>query len=199
MELLNKSISGAKERPVKILQFGEGNFLRGFVDYMVDIANEKGVFDGSVAIVKPIAYGSLSMFHEQENQYTVMLRGKEDGREKVETRVITSIADAVDCIGEYEKYAAYAACETLRFVVSNTTEAGIVYDETDCFDALPPKTYPGKLTKFLYERYEHFNGAMDKGLVMIPCELIEDNGGNLKKCVLQFANCGTVRRVCFMD
>lgn len=188
MELLNKSISGAKERPVKILQFGEGNFLRGFVDYMVDIANEKGVFDGSVAIVKPIAYGSLSMFHEQENQYTVMLRGKEDGREKVETRVITSIADAVDCIGEYEKYAAYAACETLRFVVSNTTEAGIVYDETDCFDALPPKTYPGKLTKFLYERYEHFNGAMDKGLVMIPCELIEDNGGNLKKCVLQFAN-----------
>ena len=188
MELLNKSISGAAKRPVKVLQFGEGNFLRGFADYMIDVANEKGVFDGSVVIVKPIAYGSLTSFHEQENQYTVVLRGKEDGAEKVETRVITSIADAVDCIGEYDKYAAYAKCETLRFVVSNTTEAGIVYDETDDFNALPPKTYPGKLTKFLYERYQYFNGASDKGLVLIPCELIENNGGNLKKCVLQFAN-----------
>ena len=110
MELLNKSISGAVDRPVKVLQFGEGNFLRGFVDYMIDVANEKGVFNGSVAIVKPIAYGNLNMFHEQENQYTVVLRGKEDGAEKVETRVITSIADAVDCIEEYEKYAEYAKC-----------------------------------------------------------------------------------------
>lgn len=187
MELLNKSISGAVNRPVKVLQFGEGNFLRGFVDYMIDVANEKGVFDGSVAIVKPIAYGNLDMFREQENQYTVVLRGKEDGAEKVETRVITSIADAVDCIEEYEKYAAYAKCESLRFVVSNTTEAGIVYDETDDFNTLPPKTYPGKLTKFLYERFKHFNGAADKGLILIPCELIENNGGNLMNCVLKFA------------
>jgi len=178
MELLNKSISKAVDRPVKVLQFGEGNFLRGFVDYMIDVANEKGVFDGSVAIVKPIAYGNLNMFHEQENQYTVVLRGKEDGAEKVETRVITSIADAVDCIEEYEKYAAYAKCETLRFVVSNTTEAGIVFDETDDFNAMPPKTFPGKLTKLMYERFKHFNGASDKGLVLIPCELIENNGGN---------------------
>ena len=187
MELINKSMTGAMERPVKVLQFGEGNFLRGFVDYMIDVANEKGVFDGSVAIVKPIAYGNLSMFHEQENQYTVVLRGIEDGKEKVETRVITSVSDAVDCIEEYEKYAEYAKCESLRFIVSNTTEAGIVYDETDEFSALPPKTYPGKLTKFMYERYQHFNGASDKGLILIPCELIENNGGNLKNCVLQFA------------
>ena len=80
MELLNKSISKAVERPVKVLQFGEGNFLRGFVDYMIDVANEKGVFDGSVAIVKPIAYGNLNMFHEQENQYTVVLRGMYNSR-----------------------------------------------------------------------------------------------------------------------
>lgn len=187
MELLNKSISGAKQRPVKILQFGEGNFLRAFVDYMIDVANEKGVFDGSVAIVKPIAYGSLSLFHEQENQYTVILRGKEEGQKKVEKRVITSIADAVDCLEEYEEYAAYARLDSLRFVVSNTTEAGIVYDETDRLDAMPPKTYPGKLTKLLYERYCHFQGAKDKGLIIIPCELIENNGGTLKNCVLQFA------------
>ncbi len=187
MELLNKSISGAVERPVKVLQFGEGNFLRGFVDYMLDVANEKGVFNGSVAIVKPIAYGNLNMFQEQENQYTVVLRGKEDGAKKVETRVITSIADAVDCIEGYEKYTSYAKCETLRFVVSNTTEAGIVYDETDDFNAMPPKTYPGKLTKFMYDRYQYFNGASDKGLVLIPCELIENNGGSLKECILKFA------------
>lgn len=187
MELLNKSISGAEQRPVKILQFGEGNFLRAFVDYMIDVANEKGVFDGSVAMVKPIAYGSLSSFHEQENQYTVILRGKEEGREKVEKRIITSIADAVDCLEEYEAYAAYARLDSLRFVVSNTTEAGIVYDETDRLDAMPPKTYPGKLTKLLYERYCHFQGAKDKGLIIIPCELIENNGGTLKNCVLQLA------------
>lgn len=187
MELLNKSISKAKQRPVKILQFGEGNFLRAFVDYMIDVANEKGVFDGSVAIVKPIAYGSLSMFHEQENQYTVILRGKEEGREKVEKRIITSIADAVDCLEEYETYASYAELDSLRFIVSNTTEAGIVYDETDRLEAMPPKTYPGKLTKLLYERYCHFQGAKEKGLIIIPCELIENNGGTLKNCVLQFA------------
>lgn len=187
MELLNKSISKAKERPVKVIQFGEGNFLRGFVDYMIDVANEKGIFNGNIAIIKPIAYGSLSMFHEQENQYTVVLRGKEDGKEKVETRVVTSISDAVDCMENYPAYAAYAKSESLRFVVSNTTEAGIVFDETDSFEALPPKTYPGKLTKFLYERYQHFAGASDKGLIMIPCELIENNGGTLKNCVLQFA------------
>ena len=188
MELLNKSVSKAVNRPVKILQFGEGNFLRGFVDYMIDVANEKGVFDGSVVVVKPIAYGNLTMFREQENQYTVMLRGKEDGAEKVETRIITSIADAVGCVEEYEKYAAYASCETLRFVVSNTTEAGIVFDETDDFNALPPKTYPGKLTKFLFDRFKYFNGASDKGLILIPCELIENNGGNLKTCVMKYAD-----------
>lgn len=186
MNILNKSISNAKERPVKVLQFGEGNFLRGFVDYMIDVANEKGVFDGSVAIVKPIAFGNLNMFHEQECQYTLSLRGKEDGKTKVVNRIITCVSDAVDTINEFEKYEAYAKCETLRFVVSNTTEAGIVFDETDKFDACPPTTFPGKLTKFMYDRYQYFNGASDKGLILIPCELIENNGINLKKCVHQF-------------
>ena len=187
MKVLNKSISKAVDRPVKVLQYGEGNFLRGFVDYMIDVANEEGVFDGSVAIVKPIAFGSLKSFREQECQYTLSLRGKENGETRVVNRVITSVSDAVDAIGEYERYAAYAKCETLRFVVSNTTEAGIVYDETDEFDAAPPKTYPGKLTKFLYERFTAFHGDPEKGLIIIPCELIENNGGTLKDCVLKFA------------
>ncbi|MGN1085385.1 MAG: tagaturonate reductase, partial [Lachnospiraceae bacterium] len=111
-----------KEYPVKVLQFGEGNFLRGFVDAMIDIANEKGLFEGSVAVVKPIAAGSLAAFHTQEGVYTLSLRGRENGETRVENRIITCITDAVDVVSEYERYAAYAACETLRFVVSNTTE-----------------------------------------------------------------------------
>lgn len=188
MEVINKNITNAVDRPIKVLQFGEGNFLRAFVDYMIDVANEEGVFNGNIAVVKPIAYGNLDSFRKQECQYTLSLRGKENGETKVVNRVITSVSDAVAAIEDYEDYAAYAKLDTLRFVVSNTTEAGIVFDETDEFDAMPPKTFPGKLTKLLFERYTHFNGDKEKGLVLIPCELIENNGGNLKKCVLSFAS-----------
>lgn len=187
MELLSKQKTGKKERPVKVLQFGEGNFLRAFVDYMIDIANEKGEFDGDIVLVKPIEFGTLDRFHEQECQYTVQLRGIVDGEPKKINRIVTSVADAVDAYGEYEKYADFAKLDTLRFIVSNTTEAGIVYDDTDKMELNPPKTYPGKLTKFLYERYKHFNGAEDKGLIMLPVELIDDNGIHLKECVLKFA------------
>lgn len=185
MEVISKKMTGKVERPVKVLQFGEGNFLRAFVDYMIDIANENGKFNGDVVIVKPIEFGSLDNFHKQDCQYTVQLRGIVDGEAKKIKRVVTSVADAVDAYGEYEKYAEYAKLDTLRFIVSNTTEAGIVYDESDKLEFNPPKSYPGKLTKFLYERYQYFNGALDKGLIMLPVELIDDNGLHLKECVLK--------------
>ena len=185
MEVISKKMTGKVERPVKVLQFGEGNFLRAFVDYMIDIANENGKFNGDVVIVKPIEFGSLDNFHKQDCQYTVQLRGIVDGEAKKIKRVVTSVADAVDAYGEYEKYAEYAKLDTLRFIVSNTTEAGIVYDESDKLEFNPPKSYPGKLTKFLYERYQHFDGALDKGLIMLPVELIDDNGLHLKECVLK--------------
>ncbi|WMJ88327.1 tagaturonate reductase [Anaerocolumna sp. MB42-C2] len=188
MKSLNKSIMNTKERPVKILQFGEGNFLRAFVDYMIDIANEQGIFNGNIAIVKPIAYGNLDAFFKQECCYTVSLRGKESGETKVLNRIVTSVSDAIDCIKEYDKYSAYAKSESLRFIVSNTTEAGIAFDKTDSFKENPPKTYPGKLTKFLYERFTYFKGDSTKGLVMIPCELIENNGGTLKECIFKYAD-----------
>lgn len=187
MELLNKTKTGKVERPVRVLQFGEGNFLRAFVDYMIDIANEQRKFDGDIVLVKPIEFGSLDRFRAQESQYTVQLRGIADGEAKRINRVITSVTDVVDAYGEYERYAAYAKLDTLRFIVSNTTEAGIVYDDTDRLEMTPPKSYPGKLTKFLYERYRHFDGADDKGLVMLPVELIDDNGIRLKECVLKLA------------
>ena len=187
MDLLSREKTGKVERPVRVLQFGEGNFLRAFVDYMIDIANEQGRFNGDIVLVKPIEFGSLDRFHEQECQYTVQLRGIVDGEPKRINRIVTSVADAVDAYGEYEKYATFAKLDTLRYIVSNTTEAGIVYDDTDRLEMNPPKSYPGKLTKFLYERYKHFDGAADKGLVMLPVELIDDNGIHLKECVLKLA------------
>lgn len=187
MEILNKTKTGKKERPVKVLQFGEGNFLRAFVDYMIDIANEQGKFDGDIVLVKPIEFGSLDRFREQESQYTVQLRGIVDGEPKKISRIVTSVTDVVDAYEEYDKYAAFAKLDSLRFIVSNTTEAGIVYDDTDRLELNPPKTYPGKLTKFLYERYRHFQGDVTKGLVMLPVELIDDNGIHLKDCVQKLA------------
>lgn len=187
MKLLDKSMSKPKERPIKVVQFGEGNFLRAFVDYMIDISNEKELFDGSIVLLKPIEFGSLSMFDNQECQYTVTLRGKQEGKEVVEHRVITSVADAVSIYDQYDTYMVLAKLDSLRFVVSNTTEAGIVYDESDLFELNPPNTFPGKLTKFLYERYQAFQGDVSKGLIILPVELIDDNGIVLKECVFRFA------------
>ena len=188
MNRLNASLAAAPVRPVRVLQYGEGNFLRAFVDYMIDIANEKTDFNGSVALVKPIAIGSLfPAFKEQDYRYTVMLRGLVDGEPVEQTRVVTSVSDAVDCYQDYDRYAAYAKLDTLRFIVSNTTEAGIVLKEDDDFNACPPASYPGKLTKLLYERAEHFGYAQDKGLVILPVELIDDNGIELKRCVKALA------------
>lgn len=187
MDRLSAAMSPAAARPVKVLQFGEGNFLRAFVDYFIDIANEKTDFNGAVVLVKPIPFGSLDMFHAQDCRYTVLLRGLVDGAPVEQSRLVTSVADAVDAYGEYAKYAEYAKCETLRFIVSNTTEAGIVLKEDDDFAACPPVSFPGKLCKFLYERAEHFDYAQDKGLIMLPVELIDDNGIMLKKCVKEMA------------
>jgi len=120
---------------------------------MIDVANEAGVFDGSIAIVKPISFGSLEMFNQQENLYTVVLRGKENGQTVNDSRIVTSVSKVMDCKDDYEDYMGLAKLETLRFVVSNTTEAGIVLDKNDSMEGLPA-TYPGKLTKFLYERWK---------------------------------------------
>lgn len=188
MKSLNKEMIQKKERPIRVVQFGEGNFLRAFVDYMIDVANEAGVFDGSIAIVKPISFGNLEGFQKQDNLYTVVLRGKENGQTVNDSRIVTSIAKAIDCKEDYEEYMGLAKLETLRFVVSNTTEAGIVLDKNDSMDGLPA-TYPGKLTKFLYERYTAFEGDTEKGLIILPVELIENNGGKLKECVLALCDC----------
>ncbi len=172
-----------KTRPVKVLQFGEGNFLRAFVDYMIDVANEKGTMDGSVVLVQPINAPLMKFFDEQDSVYSVVLRGKENGVTVDDVRVVTSVDSVISAYADYEKFMSYAECDTLEAIVSNTTEAGIVFDEGDSFEAEPPLSYPGKLTKFLYARYRHFNGDASRGLVIYPVELIENNGRKLLECV----------------
>ena len=176
MNQLNKELTGAIDRPIRVMQYGGGNFLRAFVDYFIDLANEQGLFNGSVAIVESIEHSDVSRFRKQDCQYTLQLRGNVDGREYVETRVITSLAKAVTVFHDYDEYIALAKEEELRFVVSNTTEAGIVFNDQDRFDDPFHVTFPAKLTQFLYARYRHFNGNKEKGLIMLPVELIDDNG-----------------------
>jgi len=169
-------------RPVTVLQYGEGNFLRAFVDFFIDVANEKGLFNGSVQIIKPIPHGSLDSLTNQDCVYTVMLRGKKDGATHVEKRIVTSVAGATDPFAEYEEYASIAKSPDLKLIISNTTEAGIVFDDSDDIALNPPNSFPGKLTKFLFERFKHFDGAADKGLMILPVELIENNGSELLGC-----------------
>lgn len=175
------------QHPVRILQFGEGNFLRAFVDYAVDVANEENGFDGSVAVIMPRS-GKTDRFSKQDDIYTVCLRGQQDGKVYKENRVVTSVKTVISACDEYDAFMALAHEDSLEFVVSNTTEAGITFDEKDAFTDCPPTTFPAKLTKFLYERYTFYKGAADKGLTMLPTELNDNNGKLLRDCVNQYVN-----------
>jgi len=167
----------------KVLQFGEGNFLRAFVDYFIDNLNEKAGFNGKVAIVQPIAHGLTTLINKQQGLYTLYLRGSENGEKMNKKRIISSVSR---CINPYEEYAEFlktAHNPALRFIVSNTTEAGIVYDKDTQFNQEPPVSYPGKLTRLMFERFS----AKLPGFVVLSCELIANNGKELEKCVLRHA------------
>ena len=171
--------SSVKSGQVKILQFGEGNFLRGFVDEMIDEANERGFMDAEIIIVKP-RNGSLPPhFMTQNNRYTTSLRGKEE----VRNRIVSCVSKVYSCYEDYDSFMKLSCDSSLKFVVSNTTEAGIVFDFEDKYELEPPASFPGKLAKFLYERYKAFEGDRDKGVIILPVELIDDNGKALKKCI----------------
>ncbi len=182
-----KDVVKTVKRPEKVLQFGEGGFLRAFVDWQIDIANEKAGFNGNIVIVQPLAKGMIDAMNEQNNLYTTVLRGMRDGKPTVETRTINSVSRSINPYTHFDDYIACAENPDLRFVVSNTTEAGIVYDPSVKLDDKPQASYPGKLTAFLYRRFQAFNGAHDKGLIIIPCELSDDAGLNLRICILQHA------------
>jgi len=175
-----------KEAPVKILQFGEGNFLRAFVDYFFDLANEKGDFNGKVAVVQPIAAGRKKELNDQNGLYTVYLRGLKDGKQVVERRIVSAIDRVINPYEDYAELMDYAAQPQIRFVVSNTTEAGIAYDPACRFEDKPAGSFPGKVTQVLYERYQKLGGMDAPGFVFLSCELIDYNGIELKKCVNRY-------------
>ena len=192
MELLNYDVlekSGytgyvLKDAPVKVLQFGEGNFLRAFVDYFFDISNEKAGFNGKVALVQPIAQGLTELVNKQEGLYTLYLRGSENGQ-KVDAKRVISAVDS--CLNPYDKadfdrMMEIAASDDLDIIASNTTEAGIAYDPSCKFEDVPANSFPGKLTQVLYTRFK----AGKKGVVVLSCELIDNNGKELLKCVNQY-------------
>ena len=169
----------------RVLQFGGGNFLRGFVDFFIDEANESGLFDGSICIVESLK--STNFINEQEGLYTVLLRGIESGNKSVRTRVITSVSRSVKPRYNYKTYLGACRNRHLRFVVSNTTEAGIVYEPSCKLNDKPPASFPAKITQLLHERYQFFRGDKSKGLIFIPCELIDNNGDTLLEIVLKHA------------
>jgi tagaturonate reductase len=192
MELLNYDVLEAsgykgyvlKDAPIRVLQFGEGNFMRAFVDYFFDISNEKAGFNGKVALVQPISMGLTELVNKQEGLYTLYLRGSENGQ-KVDAKRVISACDC--CLNPYDKsdfdrIMEIAESDDLDIIASNTTEAGIAYDPACNFDDQPAASFPGKLTQVLYRRFK----AGKKGIVVLSCELIDNNGKELLKCVNQY-------------
>lgn len=166
-------------RPERIIQFGEGGFLRGFVDWMLQKLNDSGAFHGSVVVVQPIAQGMCDLLESQNCMYTHIIRGVEG----VEEQVVDVISRCVKPYEDYESYLALADDPNFRFIVSNTTEAGITFRPEDKLTDTPPASFPAKLTALLYRRFQ--NGL--PGFILLPCELIDRNGDKLREVVLQYA------------
>lgn len=169
--------------PERVLQFGEGNFLRAFVTWMFDKMNENGYFKGKIVAVQPIRQGLVPKFEEQDCLYTLLLRGIENGVATEKRRIITTINRALNPYTQWDAMLECARNPEMRFIVSNTTEAGIAYLQEKYQQGVCPESYPAKVCSYLYERYKFFHGATDKGIVIICCELIEDNATHLKEII----------------
>lgn len=185
---LNKSIyKDYKKYPERVVQFGEGNFLRAFVDWMIDKMNKELDYNTGVLIIQPRNKDTVYRLNEQDGLYTLLLNGIEKGQIVEKKEIINCISRGINTYKEFDTYLKAAEDPNIRFIVSNTTEAGIVYEETDRFEDTPPESFPGKLTRFLYHRFKTFNGDASKGLLILPCELIDNNGDTLKEIVLKLA------------
>jgi len=175
--------------PIKFLQFGEGNFLRAFIDWQIDLLNERVDLNAGVVIVRPRPNPALSLLNTQGGVYTTLIRGlNESGAPVKEYRKINCVEREIDLADSFSDYISLAHNPDLRFIVSNTTEAGITVNDRDTYNDVPPNSFPAKLTRFLHERFKAFDGRRDKGLVLLPCELIDHNGDALKNAVLHFAH-----------
>lgn len=192
MQTLNLALKpeAKSSLPIRALQFGEGNFLRGFLDWIIYKSNAQGLFNGRVLALQCTPRGrTVPKLKAQDCLYTTILHGFKDGKEVEECEVINTIADAMNPYAEWEKVLAASMSTDLKFVFSNTTEAGITFVHEQAFNTdVCPESFPGKLTSILFERYKYFKekGALaGTGLWVVPCELLEDNGVKLKEIVLQ--------------
>ncbi len=179
IQVVNKK----EPKKVKVMQFGEGNFLRAFIDWIINSMNKAKVFDGGVVVVQPMPFGRCKELNEADGLYTLYLQGLQDGKAVREHEIIKCLQDFINPFEQYDKYLEYALSDDLEFVISNTTEAGIAFDPNDTDFSKCPNSYPGKLLAFLKKRYE----AGKKGLYIIPCELIDHNGATLREVLIQLA------------
>ncbi len=186
MKPLNSNTATKIVRPERIIQFGEGNFLRAFVDWIVSNMNEKTDFNSSVVVVQPIEKGMIDVLNQQDCLYHVNLQGLENGHAVNSFRMIDVISRALNPYRDFKAFLSLAEQPEMRFVISNTTEAGIAFDSSCMLDDKPASSYPGKLTQLLYHRYKFFGGDMSKGLIIFPCELIFLNGHKLKETIYQY-------------
>ena len=187
MQKINEYYTRPYTRPERILQFGEGNFLRGFIDCLVDEANEKGVMDASVVICQPRSDSKVDVFNGQDCLYTLLTRGIENGETVDRAKIISCVSRCISPYRDYMEFLDLAKNEDLNVIVSNTTEAGIVFNGNDEPVDMPPSTFPAKLTAFLYARFKAFFGDITKGFLILPTELIEQNGDRLKEIVFAYA------------
>lgn len=173
-------------RPEKIIQFGEGNFIRAFMDWMVQQMNKQGTFNGSVVAIQPTPHGKVvGKLNTQDGLFTVILRGIADGQTVNSHEIISCVSRGINPYTDWLEVLKCAENPEMEFVFSNTTEAGLTYNHEDKADMQPPLSYPAKLTLFLYHRYEYFHGDKNKGMYIIPCELLESNGELLKNIILK--------------
>lgn len=188
MQTLNRRDFPGRRHPDRVIQFGEGNFLRAFIDWQLDLLNEHTDLDAGIVVVRPIDTDFPPALDTQDGLYTTIIRGlNEQGEAVREPRLIRSVNREINVYRQFDDYLALAHDANIRFVFSNTTEAGISYHADDRLTDTPPASFPAKLTRLLFERFNHFNGAADKGWVLLPCELIDYNGEKLKELVLRYA------------
>ena len=169
------------------MQFGGGNFIRCFVDWMIQILNEEADFNAGVIVIKPTSKGDYQMLKSQDGLFTVVLNSNDNGALVTKTKLVSCVQQLLNPYTEWKAYLDLAKNPDIQFIVSNTTEAGIKFSPDDQFVDAPPKEFPAKLTVWLYHRFQHFGNDFDKGCVMMPCELIEDNGDTLKTAILNYS------------
>ncbi|AWG23669.1 altronate oxidoreductase [Flavobacterium faecale] len=189
MQQLNrKTANKTAIAPERIMQFGGGNFLRAFSDWMFDVLNKETDFEGSIVIIKPTQRGDYDELKQQDGLFHVALDGIRKGELVSTVTLVESVSRVIQPYTQWDDYLKLAESPDLRFIISNTTESGIRFSETDQLNDNPPHEFPAKVTVWLHHRFQYFKGDHSKGCILMPCELIENNGEALKKAIIQYAH-----------